>query len=180
MSALRIVRLGNPILRQKAQVVPLKKIQTKAFQKFLVRLEQTCKRHNGVGIAAPQVGRSERVIIVYVDPQNPRYENKKPFPLRIVINPKMSKQSLQKKEDWEGDLSVNLRGLVTRSVTCVVTGLDSEGKEVEYDLQDDFHARVFQHEIDHLDGIMFLDKVEKKESFCEYEQWKKYWKDKVI
>src|SRR5882672_1709238 len=118
MAAFRMVRLGNPILRLKSKKVSVKKIQTKSFQKFLVRLEQTCRKNNGVGIAAPQVGRSERVIIVSVDSKNPRYEGKNPFPLTIVINPKISKRSTQKKEDWEGDLSVNLRGLVPRSITC--------------------------------------------------------------
>ncbi len=117
---------------------------------------------------------------MYVDPQNPRYPDKKPFPLTIVINPKVSKKSKEIKEDWEGDLSVNLRGLVPRPVSCRVIGIDREGRDVSYDLQDDFHARVFQHEIDHLDGIMFLDKVKKKESFSEYEMWKKYWKGKKI
>lgn len=180
MATYRMIRLGNPILRQKSKPVPLKKIKTKSFQKFLDRLVQTCLKNNGAGIAAPQVGKNERIVVVHVDPKNPRYPNKKPFPLTIVINPKISKRSEQKKEDWEGDLSVNLRGLVPRSVSCIVTGLGRNGEEVQYDLQDDFHARVFQHEIDHLDGIMFLDKVKKKESFSEYEMWKKYWKGKKI
>ena len=99
--------------------------------------------------------------------------------MTIVINPKVSNRSKKIKEDWEGDLSVDLRGLVPRSVSCVVTGLNRDGREVTLDLQDDFHARVFQHEIDHLDGIMFLDKVKKKETFCEYAMWKKYWKGKI-
>jgi len=180
MAIFRMIRLGNPLLRAKAQPVPAKKIQTKAFQKFLDTLVATCLKSNGVGIAAPQVGKSIRVIVVYVDPKNPRYPDKKPFPLTIVINPKVSKKAAQMKEDWEGDLSVNLRGLVARPVACVVTGFNRDGEEVSYDLRNDFHARVFQHEIDHLDGIMFLDKVTKKETFSEYEMWKKYWKEKKI
>lgn len=180
MSTFRMIRLGNPILRMKSQSVTPKELKTKSFQKFLDSLVQTCLKNNGVGIAAPQVGMTKRVIVVHVDPTNPRYPNKNPFPLTIVINPKIVKYAKTLKEDWEGDLSANLRGLVSRATACIIVGLDRQGKEVTYDLKDDFHARVFQHEIDHLDGIMFLDKVERKESFSEYEQYKKYWKDKNL
>lgn len=175
-----MIRLGNPILRTKSKPVSSKELKTKSFQKFLDKLVATCLKNDGVGIAAPQVGINKRVIVVTVDPKNPRYENKSPFPLTIVINPKIASLSKEIKEDWEGDLSANLRGLVPRSITCTVTGLDREGQEVQYSVTNDFHARVFQHEIDHLDGIMFLDKVKKKKSFSEYETWKIYWKNKDI
>ena len=180
MNTFPLIRLGNPILRQKSAPVVKTRLQSKAFQKFLDTLAKTCLKNKGVGIAAPQVGKNIRVIVVHVDPKNPRYEGKKAFPLTIVINPKVVSKAEETQEDWEGDLSVDLRGLVPRAVSCVVTGLDRDGKEVSYNLKNDFHARVFQHEIDHLDGIMFLDKVRKKESFSTYEMWKKYWKGKKI
>src|SRR6185369_5785686 len=113
-----------------------------------------------------------------VDPANPRYTGKKPFPLTIVINPKIVSRSKEKNEDWEGDLSVNIRGLVPRSVSCTVVGWDREGNSVQFELNDDFHARVFQHEIDHLDGKFFIDRVRDTKTLCEYEEWKKYWKGK--
>lgn len=75
-------------------------------------------------------------------------------------------------------MSANLRGLVRRSVSCKVTGMDLNGKHVEYALDDDFHARVFQYEIDHLNGVLFIDGVKNKKSFSEYETWKKYWQKK--
>lgn len=177
---LPVIRLGNPILRRRSKSVSLREIRTQRFQTFLDKLVHTCIVHKGVGIAAPQVGKRMRVIVVHVDSKNPRYANKNPFPLTIVINPKIVKRSLQKKEDWEGDLSVDLRGLVPRSVSCTVMGLDRDGNEIRFALIDEFHARVFQHEIDHLDGIMFIDKVKKKESLSEYKMWKKYWKGKKI
>lgn len=180
MTTFPLIRLGNPILRQKSVPVAKTRLQSKAFQKFLDKLAKTCLKNKGAGIAAPQIGKNIRVIVVHVDPNNPRYPGKKYFPLTIVINPKVTKRSEETKEDWEGDLSVNLRGLVPRAATCVVAGLDRDGNEVKFDLKNDFHSRVFQHEIDHLDGIMFLDKVRKKESFSEYEMWKKYWKDKKV
>ena len=180
MSTFRLVHLGNPILRKKSISVTPKEIQTKTFQNFLDALVQTCLKNNGVGIAAPQVGVNKRVIVVHVDPHNPRYQNKQPFPLTIIINPDVIKFAKEIKEDWEGDLSADLRGLVPRPIACTVMGLDRQGQEVTYELNDDFQARVFQHEIDHLDGVMFLDKVTRKESFSEYKQWKKYWKDKNL
>jgi len=172
--------LGNPILRKRSLPVPVEKIHTKLLQTFLDRMARTCLKNNGAGIAAPQVGVNERIIVVHVDPKNPRYPNKKPFPLTIVINPRIVERSAETMEDWEGDLSFNLRGLVPRSVRCTVVGLDRNGKEVVFELMDDFHARVFQHEIDHLDGVLFLDRVVRKESFCEYGEWVKRWKGEPI
>lgn len=180
METFRLIRLGNPILRKKSRPIPKTRLQSKAFQKFLDTLAKTCLKNRGAGIAAPQIGKNIRVIVAYVDPNNPRYPGRKYFPLTIIVNPKVVKRSKEIKEDWEGDLSVNLRGLVPRPSSCTVIGLDRFGKDVTFDLKDDFHARVFQHEIDHLDGIMFLDKVKRKESFSEYEMWKKYWKDKKL
>lgn len=180
METFPIIRLGNPVLRNKSKKVSLGEIKTKKFQEFLDKLSQTCNTHDGVGIAAPQVGVLKRVIVVVVDPKNPRYENKKPFPLSIIVNPEVVGHSSVLQDDWEGDLSANIRGLVPRPISCLIKGLDREGKEVKYDLSDDFHARVFQHEIDHLDGILFLDKVKRKKSFSEYETWKKFWKGKPI
>lgn len=180
MTTFPMVRLGNPILRTRSKPVLLSELETKSFQNFLDKLVATCLKNNGVGIAAPQVGIDKRVIVVTIDPKNPRYENKKPFPTTIVINPKIVEHSKEIKEDWEGDLSADLRGLVPRPISCVVAGLDRNGNEVRFDLSDDFQARVFQHEIDHLDGIMFLDKVKRKKSFSEYKTWQQFWKGKEL
>lgn len=174
MSQLEIVRLGHPALRTKSKAVEKREIQTPVFQKFLDELAALCLKFNGAGIAAPQVGVNKRVIVVNVNPANPRYPNHKPFPLTIIINPKVTWKSEKKQEDWEGDLSADLRGLVPRSVKCKVTGLDRTGKPVEYTLDEAFHARVFQHEIDHLGGILFIDRVKNKRSFSEYETWNTY------
>ncbi len=176
---LRIIRLGHPALRAKSQRVTKRELASKRFQKFLDSLTAICLTYDGAGIAAPQVGVNKRVIVVHVDPANPRYPDKKPFPLTIIINPKVVARSREKQDDWEGDLSASIRGLVPRPVTCTVIGLDRDGKAVRYELDYDFHARVFQHEIDHLDGIFFIDKVKDTKTICEYEEWKKYWKKRV-
>jgi peptide deformylase len=139
-----------------------------------------CEVHKGVGIAAPQVGVNKRVIVVHVDPANPRYPGKKPFPLTVIVNPKIVERSQARVEGWEGDLSANLRGIVERPATCVVVELDRHGAKVRYELDYDFHARVFQHEIDHLSGIMMIDRVQRKETICETPEWEKYWKDQPL
>jgi peptide deformylase len=180
MSVLKVIRLGHPALRARSRAVTKRELKTKRFQKFLDNLAETCIKSKGVGIAAPQVNVNKRVIVVHVDPKNPRYPDKKPFPLTVVINPKVIERSKQTKEDWEGDLSAGIRALIPRSVSCVVTGLDREGKSVKYHLENDFHARVFQHEIDHLDGKLFIDKVKRKETISETREWKKYWKDQKL
>ncbi len=177
MAELKIIRLGHPKLRMRSTAVTKRELQTKRFQTFLDKLANICIKNSGVGIAAPQVGVNKRVIVVHVDPKNSRYPDKKPFPLTIVINPKVIARSKMKKEDWEGDLSASIRGLVPRAKTCTVVGLDREGNSIELKLIYDFHARVFQHEIDHLDGKMFIDKVKNKKTISELAEWKKYWKD---
>lgn len=180
MVALKIVRLGHPALRKRSRSVSKKELRTKTFQKFLDKLAAICDENNGAGIAAPQVGVNKRVIVAHVDPKNPRYPDKKPFPLTIVINPKIVQRSKQISEDWEGDLSCGLRALVPRPGNCIVTGLDRSGKPVRYALDNDFHARVFQHEIDHLDGVFLLDRVKRKDTISELAEWKKYWKNKKL
>ncbi len=176
MPELTIVRLGHPALRTESKPVTKKELKTNKFQKFLDGLAQICDKNDGAGIAAPQTGVNKRVIVVHIDPANPRYPGKKPFPLTIVINPKITKLSGDTKEDWEGDLSCSLRAMIPRRTHCIVTGLDRNGIAVSFDLKDHFHARVFQHEIDHLNGIFLLDRVKRKETICEPAEYEKYWK----
>jgi peptide deformylase len=178
MQSLHIVRIGHPALRKKSSRVSKSELKNETFQQFLDSLIAICDKNSGVGIAAPQVGVNKRVIVVHVDPKNPRYKNKKLFPSTVIINPKVMSKSKKLREDWEGDLSCNLRALVPRPVTCSVLGLDRLGNTVVYNLTYDFHARVFQHEIDHLNGIFLLDRVKNKQSICELDEWKKYWKNK--
>lgn len=178
MPLLPIVRLGHPALRARSRTVTKKELATKAFQTFLDNLATTCVKSNGAGIAAPQVAVNKRVIVVHVDPKNPRYPKKKPFPLTIIINPRVLKKSKTIEEDWEGDLSCGLRARVPRPASCVVEGLDRSGETVSFNLDYGFHARVFLHEIDHLDGIFLLDRVKQKNTITEIDEWKKYWKNK--
>jgi peptide deformylase len=180
MSRLEIIHLGHPALRAKSTAVAKKDLQSKKFQAFLDDLCTICGANNGVGIAAPQVGVNKQVIVVHVDPKNPRYPGKKPFPLTVIVNPRVIERSKSIEEGWEGDLSANLRAIVARPDRCVVVGLDRSGNKVRYELDYSFHARVFQHEIDHLSGVMMIDRVKRKETICELPEWEKFWKDQPV
>jgi peptide deformylase len=158
--------------------VTLRELKSKKFQQFLDALAEICVQNKGAGIAAPQVGVNKRIIVVYVDPYNPRYPGRDAFPLTIVLNPRIIHEDHIMAEDWEGDLSSNLRALVARARACVVVGLDRYGKHIRFVL-DGFHARVFQHEIDHLNGVFLIDRVKHKETISELSEWEKYWKGKV-
>ncbi|HUC20900.1 MAG TPA: peptide deformylase [Candidatus Polarisedimenticolaceae bacterium] len=177
---LTIVRLGHPALRAKSLPVSKKELATPVFQRFLDELAEVCITHNGMGIAAPQVGVNKRVIVVHVHAKNPRYPGKKSFPLTIVINPRVAFRSPVLSDDWEGDLSIAIRGVVPRAKTCEVRGLDRRGNPVIHELNYGFHARVFQHEIDHLNGVLFLDRVKRRQTLSEPAEWERYWKDRQI
>jgi peptide deformylase len=177
MPKLEVVRLGHPALRRVSRPVDAHELGSADFQKFLDDLADTCRFGNGVGIAAPQVGINKRVIVVHVDPANPRYPGKRPFPLTIIINPVITGHTDLVVEDWEGDMSAGIRALVPRWNACTVEGTDRRGHKVEYGLDYDFHARVFQHEIDHLDGKFFIDHVIRKDTISEIAEWELYWKN---
>jgi peptide deformylase len=180
MKKLKIIRLGHPSLRKRSSIVKMSEIKTELFQNFLDELSDLCIKFEGVGIAAPQVDVNKRIIIVHVDPKNSRYKDKNEYPLTVVINPKIIQKSKTLQNDWEGDLSCDLRALVPRAINCKVIGVDRNCNHVEFTLNDPFHARVFQHEIDHLNGVLLLDRVKKKNTISEIPEWKKYWKDKNI
>jgi peptide deformylase len=155
--ALKISQLGNPVLRQISQ--PVFQLQEEETQHFLDRLLNTLVASNGVGIAAPQVGVAQRVLIIASRP-NPRYPNAPQMEPVVMINPQLVSHSEEIVKDWEGCLSIpGIRGLVPRYGTV----------EVEYTTRDstlqrqeltDFVARIFQHEFDHLNGLVFLDRME--------------------
>lgn len=154
---LQIALLGHPILRQKAEQVV--NIKDSRIQSLIDDLLETVMDVNGVGIAAPQVYESLRIIIVASHP-NPRYPNAPEMIPTPMINPKILSHSKVKKKDWEGCLSIpGIRGLIPRFTSITIEYVDRKGKKLRGQFTD-FIARIIQHEIDHLDGIVFLDRVE--------------------
>ncbi|MBP5972758.1 peptide deformylase [Brasilonema sp. CT11] len=154
---LSILQLGEPILRQKASFV--ENINDEHIQKLIDDLMATVAQANGVGIAAPQVAQSSRLFIVASRP-NPRYPNAPEMEPTAMINPKIIAHSTEIVKGWEGCLCVpGIRGLVPRYQEIEVEYTDRHGKTQKQEFTD-FVARIFQHEYDHLDGIIFLDRLE--------------------
>ncbi len=155
--ALQIFQLGNPVLRQISQ--PVFHLQEEETQQFLDRLLKTLVDSNGVGIAAPQVGVSQRVLIIASRP-SPRYPNAPEMEPVVMVNPHLVSHSEEIAQDWEGCLSIpGIRGLVPRYRAIEVEYTTHDGKLQRQELTD-FVARIFQHEFDHLNGLMFLDRLE--------------------
>lgn len=152
-----IAQLGNPILRQPAQ--PVEIIRDRQIQRLIDDLIATATATNGVGIAAPQVSKSYRLFIVASRP-NLRYPHAPSMAPTAMINPRIVAHSSETVKDWEGCLSVpGIRGSVPRYKEIEVEYSDREGQLCRQVLTD-FIARIFQHELDHLNGTVFLDRVE--------------------
>ncbi|MEL4895199.1 peptide deformylase [Crocosphaera sp. Alani8] len=163
---LEIAQVGNSILRQKAEMV--RNIGDEKLQQLIDRLLTTARDANGVGIAAPQVYQSYRLFIICSRP-SPRYPDAPLMEPTAMINPSIISHSDEIVKGWEGCLSVpDVRGLVPRYREIIVEYLDRYGESHRQELSD-FVARIFQHELDHLDGILFIDRVEKSEDLMDKE-----------
>ncbi|HEY9668443.1 MAG TPA: peptide deformylase [Coleofasciculaceae cyanobacterium] len=167
---LPIAQLGNPILRQQAQLVY--SVRDERFQQLIDALIATAAVSNGVGIAAPQVSESYRLFIVASRPSL-RYPHAPTMEPTAMINPRIIAHSGDVVKDWEGCLSVpGIRGLVPRYRSIEVEYTGRDGQLYRQELTE-FVARIFQHEYDHLDGIVFLDRVESTRNLMseqEYQQ----------
>ncbi len=152
MAVKPVRRMGDPILYQVAK--PVTEFNTPELNKLIQDMFDTMEAMDGAGLAAPQIGVSERVVIFGVE-GNPRYPDAESVPTTILINPELEILDDQVEEGWEGCLSVpGMRGLVSRSLQIKYRGLDQYGHSIERTASG-FHARVVQHETDHLDGILY-------------------------
>lgn len=159
MAVLDIVKIGEPVLRAVAEPVTADELQTPAFQAFLDDLVETMRAANGAGLAAPQVGVSKRVFCVEVH-DNPRYPYKPDIDLRVLVNPELRVLSGETFMNYEGCLSIpDLRGLLPRALEIELTYRDREGRPIVESIRG-VSAGTFQHEQDHLDGVLFVDRVE--------------------
>lgn len=167
---LTVIQLGNPVLRQQAQ--PVESVQSDRIQTLIDQLIATAIQTHGVGIAAPQVAAGDRLFIVASRP-NLRYPHAPYMEPTAMINPEMVAHSPEQEKGWEGCLSVpGIRGLVPRYRSITVEYTDRYGDRHHQELSG-FVARIFQHEYDHLNGLLFLDRVESSHdlmSEAEYQQ----------
>ena len=152
MAVRRVLKMGDPLLYRKAE--PVKGFNTPELDALIADMFDTMAALNGAGLAAPQIGVSQRVVIFSVE-SNPRYPDVEHVPTTVLINPILTPVGDEMEEGWEGCLSVpGLRGLVTRYKSLRYTGFDQHGKPIDRTVSG-FHARVVQHECDHLDGILY-------------------------
>ncbi|MEG4939305.1 peptide deformylase [Microcoleus sp. F4-D5] len=167
---LQISQLGNPVLRRPSQVV--ENIQDDRIQELIDSLISTVQHAHGVGIAAPQAAQSDRLFIVASRP-NLRYPQAPHMEPTAMINPRIVAASTETVKDWEGCLSIpGIRGLVPRSRAIEIEYTSRDGQLHRQELTD-FVARIFQHEHDHLDGIVFLDRVESTRELMAEDEYQK-------
>ncbi|MDZ4097890.1 MAG: peptide deformylase [Methylophilaceae bacterium] len=157
-----VLRMGDPLLLQKA--APVEVFDTPELHALIQDMEDTMAYMNGAGIAAPQIGVSLRVVIFGVG-ANPRYPDAEQVPYTILINPTLNPVGESIEDGWEGCLSVpGMRGIVPRYERLHYTGFDQYGKPIDR-LVSGFHARVVQHECDHLDGILYPMRIKDLSNF---------------
>ncbi|MEM7016920.1 MAG: peptide deformylase [Pseudomonadota bacterium] len=157
-----ILKMGDPRLLRKAE--PVFEFNTPELDQLIADLFATMEGANGAGIAAPQIGINLRVVVFEVT-RNPRYPDAEPVPRTVLINPRIEALSEDKEEDWEGCLSVpDMRGMVPRYTYIRYSGHDHKGEIIDREVTD-FHARVVQHECDHLDGVLYPARIQDMSKF---------------
>lgn len=152
MAVREVRKMGDPVLLQVA--APVEKMNTPELQELITDMHDTMIAMDGAGIAAPQIGVSLQVVMFGFE-HSERYPNAEPVPFTILVNPKLYPIGEDMENGWEGCLSVpGLRGVVPRHKSLRYTGLDEKGNAIDRTVSD-FHARVVQHECDHLQGILY-------------------------
>lgn len=152
MAVRRVLKMGDPLLLQVAE--PVTAFDSAALHELIADMFDTMAAMNGAGLAAPQIGVSQRVVIFGVQ-ANPRYPDVEAVPTTVLINPKIEILTRETDDMWEGCLSVpGMRGLVSRFTHLRYSGFDAVGQPLEREARG-FHARVVQHECDHLDGVLY-------------------------
>jgi peptide deformylase len=174
MTVLKIAKLGNPVLRQVAKPVDLEDLAESSMQTFIDDMIETMHHEGGVGLAAPQVNRAIQIVVLEYA-ENERYPDEVSIPLTVLVNPVFSDYSQETKDGWESCLSlVDFRGLVSRSTTVTLDAYDRQGKKIKKTVSG-FEAVVLQHELDHLKGFVFLDRMKDLTQLSYQEEFEEFW-----
>ena len=174
MSLLKVARMGHPVLRTPAREIERSELKQAPIQKLIDDMIDTMHEYHGVGLAAPQIHEGLRIFVAAIAPQDegPLTPDDEPM---VFINPVITPVGNELVEDWEGCLSIpDLRGRVPRPREIRVTAMDRRGGTIDV-TSHDFPARVIQHETDHLDGVLFLDRMRTFESLAFLEEYARYW-----
>jgi len=171
MSILKVARMGHPVLRAKARPLEKAEIRGAVIQKLIDDMIDTMAEYHGVGLAAPQVHEGVRLFVASLDMER----GEEPSPPIALINPEITAVGNDVREDWEGCLSIpDIRGKVPRHYEIKVRALDRDGERVELRARG-FSARVIQHETDHLDGVLFFDRMRGFDTLTFLDEYSRYW-----
>jgi peptide deformylase len=172
MSILKVARMGHPVLRRKARPIDRGEIRNPVVQKLIDDMIETMIEYHGVGLAAPQVHESVRLFVASLDHDDAGESPSKPI---AIINPEITPVGSETDEDWEGCLSIpDIRGRVPRAAEIKVRAWDRDGERIELHARH-YAARVIQHETDHLDGVLFFDRMRSFESLTFLDEYSRYW-----
>ena len=161
--------MGHPVLRERARPVDTSELKDPLFQKLIDDMVETMHEYHGVGLAAPQVHEGLRLFVALLD-DDPDSKGE----AIAIINPEIVPNASDTREGWEGCLSIpDIRGMVPRFTDITVLALDRLGKKIELKLKE-FPARVAQHETDHLDGVLFFDRMTSMQTLTYLEEYSKY------
>jgi peptide deformylase len=178
MSILKVARMGHPVLRARAKPLDPADIKSQRIQQLIDDMFDTMQEYQGVGLAAPQVHEGVRLFVAGFAPRRDEDEDDDEdggVPLMALINPEISVVGRETQNDWEGCLSIpDVRGRVTRAQEISVKAFDRKGRRVQMNARG-FTARVIQHETDHLDGVLFLDRMESLETLTFLDEFARYW-----
>jgi len=169
MSILKVAHMGHPVLRERARPLEKSELKDPFLQKLIDDMVETMHEYHGVGLAAPQVHEGLRLFVALLD-EDPDSKSE----ATAIINPEIVPNGSDKREGWEGCLSIpDIRGMVPRFTDIIVVALDRHGKTIERRLKD-FPARIAQHETDHLDGVLFFDRMTSMMSLTYLEEYSRY------
>ena len=171
MSILKVARMGHPVLRTKTQALDRATLKSAVVQKLIDDMMDTMDEYHGVGLAAPQVHESVRLFVAALDVER----GEEPTDPIAIINPEITPLSPDVVDDWEGCLSIpDIRGMVPRFREVRVRGFDRSGERIELRAKG-FSARVIQHETDHLDGVLFFDRMKSLDTLAFMDEYARYW-----
>src|SRR4051812_10215597 len=183
MSILKVARMGHPVLRARAKPLDPADIKSPRVQQLIDDMFETMNEYQGVGLAAPQVHESLRLFVAGFartdEERDEKDDEMEQVPLMALINPEITRVGDATAEDWEGCLSIpDIRGKVPRARQIVVRALDRRGRRIELRASN-FTARVIQHETDHLDGVLFFDRMTSFETLTFLDEFGRYWSERA-
>jgi peptide deformylase len=189
MAILKVARMGHPVLRAKARPLEAAEIRSGEVQQLIDDMFETMAEYRGVGLAAPQIHESVRLFVAGIparaaadddEEDEDDEDDRDEMPLIALINPEITPVGREVSEDWEGCLSIpDIRGRVPRARQIVAKGYDRNGKRVEIKASG-FSARVIQHETDHLNGVLFFDRMKSFETLTFLDEFGRYWSRRDI